>query len=150
MATELLPKLYDAIEDDLDGLTMTADGLRAVVDGRFGEVAVAIDHDDEAEMIRVSAAVPPPVGSGRSFLVWCLSINARYWDVKIGLSADGQLLVHADLDAGSADLDDLAAAVVERTDTVVDLLDDDLVEWLLEHGMGTPEQRERWESRQHE
>ena len=50
-------------------------------------------------MVRVSVAVAPPAGAGRSFLVWCLALNVRYWDVKLGLDARGRLLAHADLDA---------------------------------------------------
>ncbi|HJL45817.1 MAG TPA: hypothetical protein RMG45_08275, partial [Polyangiaceae bacterium LLY-WYZ-15_(1-7)] len=143
MARDLLPELFDRIEDELDGLTLAPDGLRAVVDGRFGEVTVAVEHDPEEEMLRISAAVPPPAGTGRSFLVWCLALNAKYWDVKMGLDSAGRLLVHSDLDAeDDADIDDLAAAVVERADAVVDLLDDDLVEWLLDRDLGTPGQRE--------
>lgn len=144
---DLLDDLYDRMEEDLDGLSRVPEGLRAVVDARFGEVTVRIDHDPEAEMIRVSVAVPPPAGAGRSFLIWCLSTNAMYWDVKLGLDTRGRFLVHADLDAREGiDPDDLAAAVVERAETVVDLLDDDFVEWLLSHGLGTPIQRDRWET----
>lgn len=145
---DLLSELYDRIEDELDGLTVTPDGLLAVVHGRFGELTVAIEHDPESEMLRISAAVAPPAGSGRAFLIWCLSINAKYWDVKTGLDEEGRLLVHSDLDATEdVDLDDLGGAVLERADAVVDLLDDDLVDWLLEHGLGTPTQRARWEQR---
>ncbi|MAQ17746.1 MAG: hypothetical protein CMN30_23490 [Sandaracinus sp.] len=111
-------------------------------------MTVAVDHDPEAEMLRVSAAVPPPAGSGRSFLLWCLALNARYWDVKVGLDDRGLLLVHSDLDVDDElDIEVVAAQVIERSDTVVDLIDDDLVEWLLEHDLGTPAQRERWEAR---
>ncbi|MAQ13309.1 MAG: hypothetical protein CMN30_00715 [Sandaracinus sp.] len=145
---DLMGELFDHVEEDLDGVTMTPDGLRAIVDGRFGEVTVAVDHDPEAEMLRVSAAVPPPAGSGRSFLLWCLALNARYWDVKVGLDDRGLLLVHSDLDVDDElDIEVVAAQVIERSDTVVDLIDDDLVEWLLEHDLGTPAQRERWEAR---
>jgi len=145
MAEDLLSELYALLEDDLDGMTLTPDGLRALAECRYGEVQLAIDHDPESEMLRVSTLVPPPAGSGPAFLVWCLTINARYWDVKLGLDPEGSLLVHSDLDtAATADLDDLSAAVIERVDAVVDLLDDDLVEHLLATGFGTPHQRERW------
>ncbi len=145
---DLLSDLFDHVEEEIDGISLTPDGLRAVVDGRFGELQVAVEHDPESEMLRVSARVAPPAGSGRSFLIWCLAINAKYWDVKTGLDDEGRLLVHADLDAtDDYEIEDLAAAVIERADAVVDLLDDDLVEWLLEHGLGTPSQRARWEQR---
>lgn len=144
---DLLDNLYDRMEEDLDGLARVPEGLSAVVDARFGEVTVRIDHDPVAEMIRVSVAVPPPAGAGRSFLIWSLSTNAMYWDVKLGLDARGRVLVHADLDATEgSDLDELAAALVERAEAVVDLLDDDFVGWLHSHDLGTPAQRERWEA----
>ncbi len=149
MARDLLSELYDHVEDDLDGLSLEPDGLRAVVDGCFGEVTICIEFDVDEEMLRVSAAVPPPAGSGRSFLIWCLSVNAKYWDVKTGLDDDGRLLVHADIDAPlDGAIESIAASVVERADAIVELLDDDFVDWLLEHGLGTPSQRERWLSRQ--
>lgn len=145
---DLMGELFDLVEEDLDGVTLTPDGMRAIVDGRFGEVTVAVEHDPDAEMLRVCAAVPPPVGTGRSFLVWCLAMNARYWDVKLGLDDSGLLLVHSDFDIEEElGMDAIAAAVVEKADTVIDLIDDDLVDWLLEHGLGTPNQRERWEVR---
>ncbi|MBX3250884.1 MAG: YbjN domain-containing protein [Myxococcales bacterium] len=147
--SDLLAALHRRIEDEIDGVTATPDGLRAVVDARFGEVTLCIDHDDDEEMVRVSAAVAPPAGAGRSFLVWCLALNGRYWDVKLGLDSKGRLLVHSDLDADEGvDPERLSEAVVERVEAVVDVLDDDLVEWLLERDMGTPDQRERWMSRE--
>jgi hypothetical protein len=145
MSEDLLTRLYRRIEDEIDGLTATPDGLRAVVDARFGEITLCVDHDAEEEMVRVSVAVAPPAGAGRSFLVWCLALNARYWDVKVGLDSRGRLLAHADLDADEGvDAERLAEAVVERAEAVVDVLDEDLVEWLLERELGTPDQRERW------
>lgn len=151
MARDLLSELYDYVEDDLDGLTLTPDHLQAVVDGRFGELTIGVEFDVDEEMLRVSAAVPPPAGSGRSFLIWCLSINAKYWDVKTGLDEAGHLLVHADIDAPlDGEIEAIAASVVERADAIVELLDDDFVDWLLEHDLGTPAQRERWLSRQDE
>ena len=148
MASDLLRALKERTDDDLDGLTLTADGLSAVADIRFGEVTIDIDHDEEAGSVRVSVSVPPPAGAGSDFLVWALSVNAQYWDVKIGLGEDGELLVHADLDAEpDADITDLAADVVDRAESILELLDDDLTEWVLEHDLGTPAQRERWLSR---
>lgn len=143
--SETLTAIYEIIEEDLDGLTDTGDGLSFVTDARYGEVTIEIDHDPEAESIRVSAGVAPPAGAGRSFLVWCLALNTRYWDVKVGLADDGRLLVHSDLVAEEgAEPDALAIEVVDRAETVIELLDDDLVGWLLEHALGTPAQIERW------
>lgn len=143
--SETLTAIYTIIEEDLDGLTDSGDGLSFVTDARYGEVTLEIDHDAEAESIRVSAGIAPPAGSGRSFLVWCLAVNTRYWDVKIGLADDGRLLVHSDLVAEEgADPGKLATEVVDRAETVIELLDDDVVTWLLEHALGTPAQIERW------
>lgn len=147
MATEILQALHERIEDDLDGLTLTPDGLRAVTDARWGEITLHIDHDPEAATVRVSAALPPPVGAGVEFLIWCLSLNGQYFDVKVALDDDGRLLVHGDLDADGSEPADLAADVVDAAESVLDLIDDDLVEWCLGQGLGTPAQRTRWASR---
>ncbi len=145
--TELLTRLKSRIALELEGVEPSAAGLRSTADGRYGEVVVEIAHDEEAESIRVSTAVPPPAGAGREFLVWCLSVNVQYWDVKVGIDDSGFVLVHSDLDAApDAELDQLTEDIVERAETVVQLLDDDLVEWLLAHGFGTAGQRERWTS----
>lgn len=148
MATDILTALKERIDEDLDGLTLTPDGLQAVTDARFGELLVQIEYDDEAESIRVSVAVPPPAGAGLELLLWCLHVNTQYWDVKFGLEDEGRLLVHADLDADeSSDIAALGADVVDRAETVIDLIDDDLVEWILARNLGTPAQQERWRSR---
>ena len=148
MASDLLTALHQRMEEDLPGLTVTPDGLQTVADCRYGEVVLEVDHDPEAESIRVGVAIPPPAGSGPDFLLFCLALNAQYWDVKTGLDEEGRLLVHADLDADAeGDLDALATEVVDRIDTVLELLDDDLTEWLLDAGLGTPAQRERWIAR---
>jgi len=148
MATDILGSMKERLEDDLTGISRTEEGLRAVMDSRYGEIVVRVDHDVEAASVRVSVVVPPPAGAGPDFLVWCLSINAQYWDVKIGLDDDGLLLVHADLDAEpSADVASLTTLVIDRVDTIVELLDDDLVPFLLEHGLGTPPQQTRWRAR---
>jgi hypothetical protein len=148
MASDILTELKERIDEDLDGLTATPDGLQAVADARFGELTLQIEYDDEAASMRVSAAVAPPAGAGLEFLLWCLHTNTQYWDVKFGLDDDGRLLVHADLDVEEgADLGPLASAVLDRAETVVELVDDDLTEWMLSHGLGTPAQRERWMAR---
>jgi hypothetical protein len=148
MPSEILRGVMERIQDDVDGVTATAEGLAAVADARFGEVTIQIDHEEEAGEIRVGIAIPPPAGAGRNFLIWCLSENVLYWDVKIGLDEDGELLLHADLDVTpESDLDALSRDVVDRVESILDLLDDDLVGWLLEHDLGTPAQRERWQTR---
>lgn len=148
MASDILQALHQRIEDDLDGLAMTPDGLQAVTDARWGELTIQIDHDEEAGAVRVGVALPTPAGAGSEFLVWCLSLNAQYFDVKVGLDEDGNLLIHGDLDADDdVDVGDLATDVVDTAESILDVIDDDLVEWCLSHGFGTPAQRTRWESR---
>ncbi len=145
---ELLTALLEELTEEIDGIARTPAGLEAVVDARYGELSLLVEHDEEAESIRVSAAVPPPAGAGVEFLLWCLHANSQYWDVKVGLDDEGRLLVHADLDVSTTlPTDELAALVSDRAETVVEFIDDDLVGWLLISDMGTPAQRERWLSR---
>jgi len=147
MPEELLLALKERLDEELDGLSLTGDGLEAIADARYGEVTIQIEHDLEVDSVRVMVAVPVPAGSGLQFLVWCLASNTSYWDVKIGLDEEGHLVVHADLDADGADRELLASRIVDRVETILELLDDDLAEWLLAHDLGTPRQRERWKSR---
>jgi hypothetical protein len=150
MTIEILQALHERIDDDLDGLVLTPEGLRAVADARWGEITIHIDHDAEASTVRVAVALPPPAGAGTEFLLWCLSLNALYFDVKVALDDEGRLLVHSDLAADELDVTDLAAEVVEAAETVIDLIDDDLVEWCVSRGLGTPAQRQRWAAQRSE
>lgn len=151
MSTELLRAIKERLDEDLDGLTATPDGLEAVSDARFGEIAIKIEHEEESASMRVSVALPPPMGAGQDFLLWCLWTNTQYWDVKIGIDDDGKLLVHADLDAeADSEPAELAADVIDRAETIVELIDDDLVEWLIDRGLGTPAQQDRWRTRRSE
>ncbi len=112
MASQLLESLRELLEEELDGVTATAEGLRAVADARFAEIVLRIDHDEEAE------------------------------------AEDGMLAVHADLEASKAiPSQDLANDVADRVESIIQLLDEDLAEYLLDVGLGTPAQRARWESR---
>lgn len=148
MASQLLESLRGLVEEEVDGITSTPEGLRAVADARFAEIVLRIDHDEEAEAIRVQASIAPPAGAGTEFLVWCLATNTQYWDVKVGLDEDGMLAIHADLEAVDAVASaDLANDVVDRVESILQLLDEDLAEYLLDAGLGTPAQRARWESR---
>lgn len=150
MASQLLESLRAMIDEELDGVTSTPEGLRAIADVRFAETVIRIDHDEAAEAIRIQALIAPPAGAGTEFLVWCLATNTQYWDVKIGLDEDGMLSVHADLEAeaGTQANEDLANDLVDRVESILQLLDEDLAEYLLDAGLGTPAQRARWESRQ--
>lgn len=148
MASQLLETLRPLLEEELDGITSTPEGLRAITDARYGEITIRVDHDEEAEAIRVQVSLPPPAGAGPEFLVFCLATNTQYWDVKFGLDEDGMLSVHADLEARSGEADErLASDVVDRVDSILQLLDEDLSEHLLASGLGTPAQRARWETR---
>jgi hypothetical protein len=148
MSSGLLESLRGYLEEELDGLTSTDESLSAVADVRYGEVIVQIEHDVESQAIRVQVTVPPPAGAGPSFLVWCLSINTQYWDVKIGLDDEGMLCLHADLEAEGTQADEmLASDVADRVDSILQLLDEDLTDYLVAHELGTPSQRVRWQSR---
>ena len=148
MPTDLLRSLLPLVEDDLDDVEADPDGLHARLSTRYGEVELRVEHDVDAESLRVGVAVPPPAGAGPSFLIFCLSLNVRYWDVKVGLDDAGFLLLHSDLPVpDQEDLATLASLLVERSDAVVDLLDDDLVGFMLDRDLGTPAQRARWSER---
>jgi hypothetical protein len=147
MPTELLRALHAPLLHDVSGLELDDDGLRGQLDLRYGPVPLQIDHDPEAEALRVSVRLPPPAGAGSDFLVWCLALNAQYWDAKLALEETGFLLVHADLDATpDSDLEQLRGALVDRVDTIAELIDDDLCGYLLERRLGTPEQLTRWQA----
>jgi hypothetical protein len=146
MATaDMLTTLLARLEDEVEGLANAGEDLEAVLELRYGTVSVSISYDADEDAVRVGAVLPPPAGAGNELLLWALSLNARYWDVKVGLDEDGMLLVHADLDAAILDLDGLAAEVVDRVDSISDVIDQDLVDWVLARGLGTPTQRARWQ-----
>lgn len=146
MAEDTLRSLCAHLDEDLDGIRLVDDALEAVVDCRYGELTLRVDHDEEVESLRVSAVIPPPAGTGPTFLHWCLVQNTQYWDAKVGIDDGGYLVVHADLDV-DVDLDRLSTLVADRAESIIDLLDRDLVEWLLANGFATQAQRERWTSR---
>ena len=148
MSDAMLDGLRQRLTERFSGLTRSGIGLRAALDARYGVLVIRFDWDAEAESIRVATHIPPPAGSGHELLVWCLATNAQYWDVKIGLDDDGLLVVHADVDADpEGDLAVLSERLADRADTVRELLDDDLVPYLLDRGLGTPAQRARWTTR---
>src|SRR4051812_21499848 len=140
MPTDLLSSLHAPLLEEVSGLELTDDGLRGELDLRYGLVPFHIDHDPDAEAVRVSVRVPPPPGGGADFLVWCLALNGQYWDAKLGLDENGLLLVHADVDAlPDADIELLKATITERIDTIAELIDDDLCMYLLDHRLATPQ-----------
>lgn len=154
MTAPILETLRSLLEDDLDGITATPEGLRAVTDARFGEVTLRVDPDDDEKndgtiALRVQALVPTPIGAGSEFLIWALNLNNSYWAVKLGVDDTGMLVVHADVEAEpDVKLASLAAEVIDRAESILGLLDEDLVDYCLGSRIGTPAQRQRWEERQ--
>jgi hypothetical protein len=147
MISVLLEGLRSRVEEGLEGVRVADEALIAESDARYGELLLHVEHDADASSIRVLTRVPPPI-AGPDFLLFCLALNTQYWDVKIGLDDDGMMVVHADLDAEEGDdLDALAELVVDRAETIVEMLDGDVCSWLLERSLGTPAQLERWRSR---
>lgn len=145
MPTELLQSLYRPLLEEVTGLQLGEEGLRGQLDLRYGVLPFQIDHDPGAEALRVSVRLPPPAGGGHDFLIWCLALNAQYWDAKLALDEAGFLLVHADVDATpDSDVEVLRGALCDRIDTIAELIDEDLCGYLLDHDLGTPAQVERW------
>ncbi len=146
MAEDVLGALQSRLEEDLTGISVVGECLEAVVDCRYAAVTLRIDHEVEAESLRVGAILPPPAGVGPAFLHWCLCQNTQYWNAKVGLDDDGYLVIHADLDI-DPDLSRLATLVVDRSESILELVEGDLVDWLLQEGFATPAQRSRWTER---
>jgi hypothetical protein len=154
--SSLFETLRDLLDEEIDGIEVTPEGLRAVADARWGEVRVCVDRDEDEQepetvALRVHVDVPPPAGAGQEFLLWCLATNTQYWSVKTGLDEQGMLCVHADIDATGPNAAALLAAdVVDRVESILQLIDEDLADYCLAHGLGTPSQRTRWEARRPE
>lgn len=143
---EVLGALCELLGERLPGLTVIESGMEADVEWRYGRVTICFDHDREAESIRVFIRLPPPAGAGPGFLTWCLSTNILYWDVKLGLDAQGMLIAHADVDLEQADMVSTAEVLLARIDAMSEMLDDDLVNFIGDHGLATPAQQSRWEA----
>jgi len=143
--TDLLEALHVPLLEEVSGLELVPEGLRGQLDLRYGLLSFQIDHDEEAEALRVSVRLPPPPGAGHEFLVYCLALNAQSWNAKLGLDESGFLLVHADLSAPSeSEVELLRDDVIEAIDDIADLIDDSLCSYLLERRLGSPTQLERW------
>lgn len=143
--TDLLEALHAPLLEEVAGLELAADGLRGQLDLRYGLLTFQIDHEEDAEALRVSVRLPPPVAAGPEFLIWCLSLNAQSWEAKFALDESGFLLVHADLPASSdGDVDLLRDDITDCIDSIAELIDDSLCGYLLERRLGTPAQLERW------
>jgi hypothetical protein len=144
MDEDILEALRELMEPELPGIQRQGSGLTASEDRRYGRLVVRFDFDPAADSLRMYTAVPPPPGAGPEFLVWCLSTNTLYWDVKIGLDAHGMLLIHSDVDLDQADLTSTARVLLDRVRAMYELIDDDLVEYLLKSKLATPAQAERF------
>jgi hypothetical protein len=144
MDLSVLEALAELLVAELPGLQIQGTNMQAQLETRYGRVALRFDFDPNAESIRMYTTVPPPAGAGHEFLLWCLSMNTLYWDVKFGLDAQGMLLVHSDVDLDQADLTSTTRVLIERAVAMRELLDDDLVQYLLKHKLATPAQEERW------
>ena len=144
MESDILEALRELMEPELSGIQRQGSGLYVTQERRYGRLVLRFDFDPSAESLRMYTTVPPPPGAGPEFLVWCLSTNTLYWDVKIGLDAHGMLLVHSDVDLDQADLTSTARVLLDRVKAMHELLDDDLVEYLLKSKLATPAQAERF------
>lgn len=143
--SDLLTALHAPLADEVSGLERAEEGLRGQLDLRYGLLNFQIDHDEDAEVLRVAARLPPPVGAGPEFLIWCLSLNADSWTAKLGLDESGFLLVHVDLPAAAeAELELLRDDVSDSIDEIAQLIDEHLCTYLYERSLGTPAQLERW------
>jgi hypothetical protein len=139
-----LARLFKRLRVELPGLVLEASGLRAPIETRYAPLEVRLDYEREARALRIYVALPTPVGAGMEFLRWCLSMNTLYWDVKAGLDAEGRLLVLSDVDLDQADMAATARVVLGRVSAICELIEDDLVEYLVSHRLATPAQLARW------
>ncbi|HEX7477666.1 MAG TPA: hypothetical protein VF331_07655 [Polyangiales bacterium] len=144
MNPDILDALRELMESELTDLKIEGTTMHCLLDARYARLGLWFDFDPTAESIRMYVTLPPPAGAGPEFLVWCLSTNTLYWDVKIGLDPHGMLLVHSDVDLDQADLTSTAQVLLERVGAMRELLDDELVAYLVDHKLGTPAQLERW------
>jgi phytoene dehydrogenase-like protein len=146
--SELLEALHPPLLEEVSGLELHPEGMRGQLDLRYGLLSFQIDHDEESSAVRVGVRLPPPVGAGPEFLVWCLSLNAQSWNAKLALDDSGFLLVHVDLPADGDEVDELRDDIIESIDDIAELIDDSLCAYLLERKLGTPAQVERWSGEQ--
>ena len=139
-----LSRLFKRLRVELPGLVLEPSCLRAPIETRYAPLEVRFDYEPEARALRIYVALPTPVGAGMEFLRWCLSMNTLYWDVKTGLDAEGRLLVLSDVDLDQGDLPATARVALGRVSAICELIEDDLVEYLVSHRLATPAQVARW------
>jgi len=139
-----LSRLFKRLRVELPGLVLEPACMRAPIETRYAALEVRFDYERESRALRIYIALPTPVGAGMEFLRWCLSMNTLYWDVKMGLDSEGRLLVLSDVDLDQADLTASARIVLGRVSAICELIEDDLVEYLVSHRLATPAQLARW------
>ena len=139
-----LARLFKRLRVELPGLVLEPSCLRAPIETRYAALEVRFDYEREARALRIYIALPTPVGAGMELLRWCLSMNTLYWDVKMGLDSEGRLLVLSDVDLDHADLTASARIVLGRVSAICELIEDDLVEYLVSHRLATAAQLARW------
>jgi hypothetical protein len=139
-----LSRLFKRLRVELPGLVLEPSCMRAPIETRYAALEVRLDYESEARALRIYVALPTPVGAGMEFLRWCLSMNTLYWDVKVGLDAEGRLLVLSDVDL-DGDLAASSRTVLGRVSAICELIEDDLVEYLVSHRLATPAQLARWD-----
>lgn len=147
MTAPLVQTLAKLLVHELPELVESGSGLVVARELRYGRVDIHFDFDEETQSIRVYTRVTVPPGAGPDFLIWCLSTNTLYWDVKIGLDEAGTLVVHADVDCERSEPEQVAQVLCERVDAIGELLDEDLVPYQLDHQLCTPAQAARWRDR---
>jgi len=145
-----LSRLYKRMRPELEDLTLQASGMHVAIETRYGKVDVRFDFDPEARSLRTYVVLATPLGAGVEFLRWCLSMNTLYWDVKTGLDGEGRLLVLSDVDFDHGDVSVTARVALGRVSAICELIEDDLVEYLLAHRLATPAQIARWSRTQDE
>jgi hypothetical protein len=146
---DLLGLLLSELQAQLPKLEHIESGLQTELEGCYGRLPFVFDFDPEASSVRVYTTLPTPPGAGPEFLRWCLSMNALYWDVKVGIDARGMLLLLCDVDiergvAPSAAAAAAARVLLGRVVAIGQLLDEDFVGYLLDNRLATPAQRTRW------
>jgi hypothetical protein len=143
--SDLITSLHPPLAEEVSGLDLDDEILRGPLDLRYGMVSFQIDHEEEAEVVRVGVRLPPPVGAGPEFLIWLLAINEESRSAKFALDESGFLLVHLDLPADAeADVELLRDDVTDAIDQIAQLIDESLVTYLYDNSLGTPAQMERW------
>ena len=139
-----LSRLFKRLRVELPGLVLEPSCLRAPIETRYAALEVRFDYEPQARALRIYVALPTPVGAGMELLRWCLSMNTLYWDVKTGLDSEGRLLVLSDVDLDAGDLAATARTALGRVSAICELIEDDLVEYLISHRLATPAQLARW------